>query len=955
MHKIKSSFLLAIISSLLIHSCFFYAVNTNSVVYAGPSAGDAPNDADGAGGSSNDATGDASDGDYSDGGYDGGYAAGATDENTLAPPPKPIIRVLPSCDVITSFPKMAVGFTDPSLDNSYFEIIKTDGSPKQSGDGLRGTYFTTDKTPQGTPIITRLDQEINFNWETGTPDPAVSADGDHFSINWAGYVQAPQTGDYIFYTKVNGRAKLFIDGTQLINNGTDTGATYQTNKITLVAGSKHSLSLEFIEETGNSEIQLSWSYDTGNPSTSQVTPDIIKTQYLFSNNINYQIAYSSAQIPKTDPNGPQTPKSQPDGLQGYYFPNPDLTGAPILKRVDPKIKFDTWGAGSPDPLVPADDFSVRWSGQILVPDTTTDYTFYVKANDGAKLFIDGVKVIDKWGNTSTTKEYISTPVKLAANTRHNIILEYYEHTGDAEVQLLWESPSLPKSVIPGDNLFSNGYLFNDSTALQPNTFYSYAIVRYRIEGTSYSSWSNYQLTPPCGAININPNPPVVSCTDQKPYVDLSWTTSDNSSSFSIWRSEASDTQGFNPDRGNSLTSGLVSYWNFDDQGQTTLKDNKDSNDGSIFGPIKTNSEVNLGRSFDGEDDYISISNNSSLNLTENFSISAWINLTDTSATNGVFTKLDDNNHIQYAFSVDNKKIRFEYSSDGQNFSLQGGEILNNKYYFVTVAVDNSLDINLFVNGQSVATGQGSASLPQLSSPINIGKFGGTMNKNFLKGTVDEVGFWSKALTGQEITDLFNNNSGNAYNPLNYANPQKIQSYVANLSYRDTPPDQTKRYSYQISGLDAQGNDVTFSNWASPVELKSCSPPVINLFLTSKGKTLGHNDYPLVIKQNDPVSISWNTVNVPVSPSSCTASIPSTDPAPSAALTSAWSNGKAETGNQALPPISTIGNYQFSLTCSNPQGVSGSSTITLKVEQTLKPYFKTTGGDVHTNKGIYISE
>jgi hypothetical protein len=140
-----------------------------------------------------------------------------------------------------------------------------------------------------------------------------------------------------------------------------------------------------------------------------------------------------------------------------------------------------------------------------------------------------------------------------------------------------------------------------------------------------------------------------------------------------------------------------------------------------------------------------------------------------------------------------------------------------------------------------------------------------------------------------------------------------------------------------------------------IRTPDCSPPIINLFLTSKGVTLAYNDFPLVVKQNDPVAILWNTTNVPVGPSSCTASIPSTDPAPTQDLINSWSNGKAEAGREALPPISTIGQYQFRLTCSNPQGVSGSSVITLKVDETKKPWFKTTGGDVHTNKGIYISE
>ena len=58
------------------------------------------------------------------------------------------------------------------------------------------------------------------------------------------------------------------------------------------------------------------------------------------------------------PTAPPTPVIT-DWL-GEYFSNIDFQGTPVLVRNDPAINFN-WGSGSPDPLVPADNFSARWT------------------------------------------------------------------------------------------------------------------------------------------------------------------------------------------------------------------------------------------------------------------------------------------------------------------------------------------------------------------------------------------------------------------------------------------------------------------------------------------------------------------------------------------------------------------------------------------------------------------
>ena len=66
----------------------------------------------------------------------------------------------------------------------------------------------------------------------------------------------------------------------------------------------------------------------------------------------------------------------------------------MLTRTDATVDFD-WGRGSPGSQVNSNYFSVKWTGQVKAPVSGT-YTFTVTGDDGVRLFLNGVKVIDAW-------------------------------------------------------------------------------------------------------------------------------------------------------------------------------------------------------------------------------------------------------------------------------------------------------------------------------------------------------------------------------------------------------------------------------------------------------------------------------------------------------------------------------------------------------------------------------
>ena len=78
------------------------------------------------------------------------------------------------------------------------------------------------------------------------------------------------------------------------------------------------------------------------------------------------------------------------------------------------MDFD-WGTGSPGSSVSSDNFSAKWTGQVKAP-VSGSYTFTVTGDDGVRLFLNGVKVIDGWRDQGADALYIHTDDADGGNT-----------------------------------------------------------------------------------------------------------------------------------------------------------------------------------------------------------------------------------------------------------------------------------------------------------------------------------------------------------------------------------------------------------------------------------------------------------------------------------------------------------------------------------------------------------
>jgi hypothetical protein len=140
------------------------------------------------------------------------------------------------------------------------------------------------------------------------------------------------------------------------------------------------------------------------------------------------------------------------GLRGQYFTGVALAGSALLTRTE-AVDFN-WGSSAPGAGVPADNFSVRWTGFVTIP-TTGSYVFRTQSDDGVRLWINGTRRINNWTDHGPTNND-SAALNFTAGQKVPVTLEYYERGGGAVIRLQWRTPGAGTHVaIPAAQLSVN--------------------------------------------------------------------------------------------------------------------------------------------------------------------------------------------------------------------------------------------------------------------------------------------------------------------------------------------------------------------------------------------------------------------------------------------------------------------------------------------------------------------
>jgi MSHA biogenesis protein MshQ len=121
--------------------------------------------------------------------------------------------------------------------------------------------------------------------------------------------------------------------------------------------------------------------------------------------------------------------------------------------------------------VPNDFFSVRWTG-LLEAYATGDYALQTTSDDGVRVWVDGVLLIDNWTPHGPTVD-TSAAISLSRGQRVSIVVEYQDYTGGATMQLRWKLSGLPTyEPIPAARLYPPGAAAGSGTGLLGQYFAS---------------------------------------------------------------------------------------------------------------------------------------------------------------------------------------------------------------------------------------------------------------------------------------------------------------------------------------------------------------------------------------------------------------------------------------------------------------------------------------------------
>lgn len=128
-----------------------------------------------------------------------------------------------------------------------------------------------------------------------------------------------------------------------------------------------------------------------------------------------------------------------DGIENQFF-----SGTEVVQE-DANIDFN-WGGRAPTTGIGRNHFTVRWIGEITIPETG-DFTFTTRTDDGVRLWINGVQLIDEWAPQNSAY-YSGVATGLVSGQSYSIVMEVYEATGNARGELYWQGPTTAYAIVP---------------------------------------------------------------------------------------------------------------------------------------------------------------------------------------------------------------------------------------------------------------------------------------------------------------------------------------------------------------------------------------------------------------------------------------------------------------------------------------------------------------------------
>ncbi len=185
--------------------------------------------------------------------------------------------------------------------------------------------------------------------------------------------------------------------------------------------------------------------------------------------------------------------------------------------------------------------------------------------------------------------------------------------------------------------------------------------------------------------------------------------------------------------------------------------------------------------FDGSNDYVDVGSDSSLDITDEITIEAWVKPTSVSVDRAGIVIYGDNRARMWYSTT--QYVSVEWRDDALSYlSTTAVNIGAGSWKHVVGVYDKSNSVvDLYVNGiQATQKSNNGNSLVSSNNLVEIGR-DNFANRNF-NGSIDNVRIYNTALTATEISDLYGTGGDRqGYVTSNYPNKSLVRKYSASVS------------------------------------------------------------------------------------------------------------------------------------------------------------------------------
>jgi len=249
---------------------------------------------------------------------------------------------------------------------------------KAAADEWRATYYPTVNF-KGAKVSSTV-STVNFSW--GTKSPAKKIPSSKFSAVFEKKMTVSKTGTYVLMGKADDGVRIYVDGKRRINEWKDGERNFE-KQVKLTKGT-HTIRVEYYNIGKNAKLKV---------------------------NIN-----EAAKVTPLEKWGAK------------FYSKQNLTGKTV------KQQFSTldvnWGTASPAATIPANEFSAVFEKRTNLS-KSGKYLLSGGADDGVRIYVDGMKKVDQWKNDVQT---FNVEINLSAGI-HIIRVEYYERKATAQLSV----------------------------------------------------------------------------------------------------------------------------------------------------------------------------------------------------------------------------------------------------------------------------------------------------------------------------------------------------------------------------------------------------------------------------------------------------------------------------------------------------------------------------------------